>query len=248
MILAILQARISSSRLPAKVLLPILNKPMLLHQIERINKSKLIDKLVVATSVNAADNDIEFLCNEHNIDCYRGNLNDVLDRFYNAAKQYNPDVVVRLTGDCPLTDYEIIDNIINCHINGKYDYTSNALNPTYADGLDVEIINIDVLNQAYLEAQLPSEREHVTPFIYKNSERFKLFSYENNIDLSNFRWTVDNKEDFIFITKIYENLYEKNPNFKTADILKLIEEQPDLLQLNKHFRRNEGLEQSLLKE
>ena len=248
MILAILQARISSSRLPAKVLLPILNKPMLLHQIERINKSKLIDKLVVATSVNAADNDIKFLCNEHNIDCYRGNLNDVLDRFYNAAKQYNPDVVVRLTGDCPLTDYEIIDNIINCHINGKYDYTSNALNPTYADGLDVEIINIDVLNQAYLEAQLPSEREHVTPFIYKNSERFKLFSYENNIDLSNFRWTVDNKEDFIFITKIYENLYEKNPNFKTADILKLIEEQPDLLQLNKHFRRNEGLEQSLLKE
>jgi len=165
MILAILQARVSSTRLPGKVLKPILGMPMLLRQIERVKQAKLIEQLLVATSDDKSDDPIEQLCRENDIACFRGSLDDVLDRFYQAAKPYQPDHIVRLTGDCPLIDPQLIDEVVVFCLSGDYDYVSNAFEPTYPDGLDVEVFRFPCLQQAWEEAELPSEREHVTLFI-----------------------------------------------------------------------------------
>ncbi|MUG97025.1 spore coat protein [Scytonema sp. UIC 10036] len=248
MILAILQARLSSSRLPGKVLKPILGIPMLALQIERIRDTKLLSLILVATSQETTDNPIEELCNNQRVECFRGQLHDVLDRFYQAAKLYSPEHIVRLTGDCPLTDPSLIDEVINFYLTGNFDYASNALTPTYPDGLDVEIFRFSCLEQAWEEAQLPSQREHVTPFIYQQPKRFKIGSYQNNIDLSHLRWTVDELVDFQLVSKIYESLYTKKPKFTTKDILDFLRVNAELQTWNTCYQRNEGFQQSLLKD
>lgn len=245
MILAIIQARLSSTRLPEKVLKPLLGKPMLLRQIERLQHVKQIDKLLVATSVEALDDGIEELCVNHNITCFRGSLDDVLDRYYQAAKPYNPKYIVRLTADCPLTDPAVIDDVVSFYFRGDYDYASNALTPTFPDGLDIEIFKFSCLEQAWKEARLSSEREHATPYIYNNPQLFNLVNYENSVDFSHLRWTVDEPEDFEFVTKVYEALYLNDPEFSMDDILKLLKEQPALLKINNMFARNEGYQKSL---
>jgi spore coat polysaccharide biosynthesis protein SpsF len=239
MILAILQARFSSSRLPGKVLKPILGKPMLLHQIERIQRAKMIDKLVIATSVDSSDDNIEEMCIDNNIEIFRGNLNNVLDRFYQCSKFYNPSHIVRLTGDCPVTDWQVIDQAIESHLSTESDYTSNILPPTYPDGLDVEVAKFSALKEAWECATLPSELEHVMPYI-RNNSRFKKFNLEYKEDLSAHRWTVDKPEDFEFIERIYEELYLKNNKFNARDILKLLEKKPHIKDKNYHIMRNEG--------
>jgi len=248
MILAILQARVSSTRLPGKVLKPILGKPMLELQIRRILQSKLINRLVIATSTDTTDDSIEQLCKQVGVSCFRGSLNDVLDRFYQAALLWSPEHIVRLTGDCPLIDPEIIDEVITFYLNGNYDYVSNTIEPTFPDGLDVEVFRFLVLKEAWQEAKLPSQREHVTLFIYQQSEKYRLGNYKNPIELSNHRWTVDEPEDFEFVSQIYKELYPINPNFRMADILNFLEKRPELMGLNKKFHRNEGLEKSLREE
>jgi glutamate-1-semialdehyde 2,1-aminomutase len=247
-IIAILQARFSSSRLPGKVLKPILNKPMLGYQIERVLQTRNIDKLIVATSTDPSDDDIESLCKKINVHCSRGSLDDVLDRFYQAAKIWEPQHVVRLTGDCPLTDPEIIDAVIDFYFAGSYDYASNAIQPTFPDGLDVEIFRFFALKEAWNESILPSQREHVTPFIYRQPERFRIGNYSNAESLSHLRWTVDEPEDFEFITNIYGELYPVKPAFRMADVLDLLQRKPELLDLNKSFERNEGMTRSLEKD
>jgi len=239
MILAILQARFSSSRLPGKVLQPILGKPMLLHQIERVQRSKMIDKLVVATSFDPSDDNIEKMCINNNIEVFRGSLDNVLDRFYQCSKHYNPSHIVRLTGDCPVADWQVIDEAISGHLSTNSDYTSNILPPTYPDGLDVEVVKKIALKEAWECAVLPSELEHVMPYI-RNNSRFKKFNLENREDLSEHRWTVDNSEDFKFIKRIYEELYLNNNKFNTHDILKLLEKKPYIKDENYHIMRNEG--------
>src|SRR5215831_8692767 len=175
MILGILQARASSRRLPGKVLKPILGRPMLERQIERVRRSRRMDRLTVATSTDASDDAIAALCQALTVDCFRGSLEDVLDRFYQAARQYAPRAVVRLTGDCPLTDPRVIDELIETHCREGYDYTANVLPPRQIpDGLDVEVIAMSCLETTWREAKLPSEREHVTPFIYNHRERFRF--------------------------------------------------------------------------
>jgi len=248
MVLAILQARFSSTRLPGKVLKPILGKPMLLRQIERVRRAERIDRFMVATSTDASDNAIENLCRENSIPCSRGSLNDVLDRFYQAARPLHPDHVVRLTGDCPLADPSLIDEIIAFHIEGGFDYTGNTIEQTYPDGLDVEVVKFAGLEAAWREASLPSEREHVTPFIYRHPDRFTLGSYRNTTDLSSLRWTVDEPLDFELVTKIYEALYPLNPAFATQDILALLDREPDLKTMNIHYQRNEGYKKSLAED
>lgn len=245
MILAILQARISSSRLPGKVLKPLLGVPMLLRQIERLKKSQKIDRLLVATSTEPSDDPIEKLCKEHGIACYRGNLNDVLDRFYQAAREFDPEYVVRLTADCPLTDAKLIDDVIGYFLGGGFDYASNAIQATYPDGLDMEVLRFSCLEQAWREATLPSQREHVTPFIHQQPHRFKIGHYKNSIDLSHLRWTVDEPKDFELVTMIYEALYPKNPNFSTQEILGLLAQRPELEHWNTAHQRNEGFQKSL---
>ncbi|NWF37922.1 NTP transferase domain-containing protein [Mariprofundus sp. NF] len=247
MILAILQARLSSTRLPNKVLLPLFGKPMLVRQIERVMRSNRIDQLVVATSDGASDDAIETLCDSLNISCFRGSLDDVLDRFYQATVMQGPDHVVRLTGDCPLADPDVIDGVIQMHLLNQNDYTSNCIHPTFPDGLDVEVIRYEALKEAWSNAELKSQREHVTPYIYQHPERFKISNYyHSGENLSHLRWTVDEARDFELVTEIYQRLYPEKPEFNMHDVLELLEEHPVLKAINTHIERNEGYQKSLL--
>lgn len=245
MILAILQARVSSSRLPGKVLRPLLGQPMLARQIERLQRSRRVERLVVATSDQREDDPIAQLCADLGITCHRGSLDDVLDRFHGAALPHHPTHVVRLTGDCPLADPDVIDACIDFHLAGNFDYTTNALQPTFPDGLDVEVFRANCLDEAWREARLPSQREHVTPFIHGQPERYRIGHYRGEPDLSHLRWTVDEAEDFALVETIYAALYPANPVFSTADILSLLARRPELATLNTAFARNEGYAKSL---
>ena len=245
MIVAVLQARASSSRLPGKVLKPLLGRPMLARQLERVARSARIDKLLLATSDHASDQPVADLAREAGVAAFRGSLDDVLDRFYQAVLPHRPDHVVRLTGDCPLSDPSLIDDIVAAHLEGGYDYTSNALEPTYPDGLDVEVFRFKCLEEAWREAQLPSQREHVTPFINRQPSRYNIFHYKGEPDLSALRWTVDEPADFELVRTVYETLFPSNPRFPTRDILELLEKRPELKDMNTLHRRNEGYVKSV---
>lgn len=240
MIIMVLQARASSKRLPGKALKSILGKPMLHHQIERIQHAKVPARLVLATSHNPEDDAVATIGQNTGIDVYRGSLDDVLDRFYRAAEPFAPSHVVRLTGDCPFTDPSIIDAITRFAVNGNYDYASNSIRPTFPDGLDVEVATFEALQTAWREATTRSDREHVMPFLYRQPDRFKLGNYENERDLSTLRWTVDEPADFAFVETIYRALYPANPAFDSADILGYLSENPSLAATNSGFARNEG--------
>lgn len=246
--LAILQARCSSSRLSGKVLKPILGEPMLARQIERLQRSRHISHLVVATSDESTDRPLTKLCQRLGLDCFCGSLNDVLDRFYNAATPYRPEQLLRLTGDCPLADPAVIDNTVDFHLAGKYDYSSNTLQPTFPDGLDVEVFRFSCLSDAWKEAALNSEREHVTPFIYSRPERYRIGHYKQTENFSWLRWTVDQPEDFAMVEIIYNALYPDNPDFTTADILAFLDGHPEIAHMNANIVRNEGYLHSLVND
>ncbi len=234
MILGILQARCGSTRLPGKVLKPILGRPMLAHQIERLRRASALEELIVATSSEPADGAVAELCATLGVACFRGSHTDVLDRFYRAAASHAAEHVARFTGDCPLIDPDVVDHVIGVHLEQRNDYTSNALERTYPDGLDVEVFRHSCLEQAWREAQLPSQREHVTPFFYGNPERFRLGSVRRETDLSGHRWAVDEPADLRLVTAIFEALYPQNAAFSTADVLALLERRPELAELNRH--------------
>ena len=249
MILAILQARTSSSRLPRKVMLPLAGSPMLARQIERLRRACRIDRLVLATSDRPEDDCVAELAENAGVHSYRGSLDDVLDRFYRAAEPHRPRHVVRVTGDCPLADWEVIDGCVDFALAGGFDYASNTLNPTWPDGLDVEVCTFGALAEAWAEADTPVEREHVTPFIIRRPDRFRLGSFENrDADLPHLRWTVDEPADYQFVSRVYEALYEGNPAFTTSDVLALLEREPELAQVNAGIERNEGLRRSQARE
>ncbi|WP_019613208.1 cytidylyltransferase domain-containing protein [Psychromonas ossibalaenae] len=243
-VVAIVQARCSSTRLPNKVLKKILGKPMLQQQIERIQRSRLIDKLVIATSTKTEDEGIVDLCRQLNVSCFTGSLNNVLERYYRAAGEYKADVIVRLTGDCPLTDAAVIDQVIKKHLNSNNDYTSNIDPETFPDGLDVEVFNYKTLQQAELKAKKPSELEHVTPYI-RNNKEFIKGSLQSSQNYSQYRWTVDEPEDLEFVTQIYQQLGSTGQYFDADKIYQLLEEHPELLTINQNLIRNEGLLNSL---
>lgn len=236
----------SSSRLPGKVLNPILGVPMLLRHVERVRRCVEINTLIVATSTDSTDDKIAAICEQAGISCFRGSLDDVLDRFVQTGRAYHPDVVVRLTGDCPLADPEIIDEVIRFFHEGGYDYVSNCLPPTYPDGLDVEVIRFSCLEESASEAVLPSHREHVTPYLRAHPERYRLGNYASTVDRSGLRWTVDEPEDFEFVRLVYERLYPEKPDFTFQDILDLLVRDPALQAINAKFKRNEGAQKSLL--
>ena len=245
MTLAILQARVSSSRLPGKVLKPILRRPMLELQLERVMRAVRIDRLVVATNAEVSDDPIADLCRKIGVAVFRGNLNDVLDRFYLAAKPYCPDVIVRLTGDCPLADPAVIDYAIEYFLAHDLDYVSNCVERTYPIGLDVEVFRFICLEKSWREARLPSEREHVTPFIKNHPEWFSIGHIKSPVDLSHHRWTVDEPQDFAFVRAVYEALYPRNPRFTTDDILDFLSDHPEITMLNYHIVHGAGYEKSL---
>jgi spore coat polysaccharide biosynthesis protein SpsF (cytidylyltransferase family) len=243
-VVAILQARVSSSRLPAKVLKPILGRPMLLHQLDRVRRARLLDAVIVATSTDPSDDPIEALCASSGVRCYRGSLTDVLDRFYQAALPLAPRYIVRLTGDCPLADPELIDRVVGFFAAGDFDI-AGADPATWPDGLDVEVMRFATLEYVWREATRPSDREHVSLFLTRQPDRFRVRGYGHDVDLSHHRWTVDEPEDFELVRRIYEALYPANAAFTTRDILDLLAAHPEISALNRKFRRNEGLERSL---
>jgi spore coat polysaccharide biosynthesis protein SpsF len=247
MIVAVLQARASSSRLPGKVLLPVAGKPMLQRQIERVLRARLIDILVVATSTQPEDRQVGAVAQAAGAEVHYGSLNDVLDRFHGAAKPYSPKLVVRLTGDCPLTDPTLLDRVIEAAKDGGYDYTSNAVEPTWPDGLDVEVMTFQALDRCWREAHNLVEREHVTPYIYKHPGLFSIHHVKGEVDLSGLRWTVDEPRDLTFVRAIYDALHPTKPDFTTGDILDLLMKRKDLVSINANIERNEGYRLSLEK-
>lgn len=243
MILAVVQARSSSSRLPGKVLKPILGKPMILHELERLQRSKRIDKMALATSRDESDNRLAKIVVDNGFEAYRGSLDDVLDRYYQCANPYQPDHVVRITGDCPVIDWRIVDAVIEKHLREENDYTVTT--ERFPDGLDTEVFRFAALERAWREADLPSEREHVTQYFRKHAEIFKLGHMDCEIDFNAMRWTVDEPQDFEFIRQVYEELYGQNNDFSMQDILRLLECKPEMLTINQGIQRNEGLLKSL---
>jgi spore coat polysaccharide biosynthesis protein SpsF (cytidylyltransferase family) len=244
-VLGIVQARTSSTRLPGKVLMPILGRPMLALQLERLRRSKCLTDLVVATSNDPSDDALAELCAREGVKVFRGSLSDVLDRFVKAARPYAPDVVVRLTGDCPLADPDLIDAVVAKFLQDDLDYLSNCDPASFPDGLDVEIMKFSALELANVEAVLPSHREHVTPFVRRQPDRFRVGNHLSSVDRSAMRWTVDEPEDFEFVRRTYERLYPGNPDFSTEDILGLLKKEPHLQQNNMRFERNEGSKKSM---
>ena len=242
---AMIQARLSSSRLPGKVLQPILGEPLLWRMIERVQRAKNIDQIIVLTSADRSDDRLAEYCEQQQIDCFRGPLNDVLGRFLLAIQQYQPAHVVRLTADCPLLDPSVIDSVVAQHLTEGNDYTSNCLEYTLPDGLDVEVINAKVLERLAFTANLKSEREHVTMRIRQHQSDYQLGSWLFDNDLSNKRWTVDYPEDFAFVTEVYQRLYPSKPDFQLQDILDLLMASPELEAISPKVIINEGLDRSL---
>jgi spore coat polysaccharide biosynthesis protein SpsF len=235
----IVQARMTSTRLPGKVLKSVLGKPLLEYQIERLKRVRSIDELVIATTINAADDPIIALCHQLGVHSYRGSENDVLSRFYGASQEYAADLVVRITSDCPLIDPQVIEQVVNFYKvhQADYDYVSNSLRRTYPRGMDTEVFSMLALSQAFVEATTTSEREHVTPFIYCQPERYRLGYVYYYKDYSYHRWTVDTPEDFELIQRIVEALYPQQPQFTLEACLHLLNQNPDWVQLNSHIEQ-----------
>ena len=244
-ITTIIQARMGSSRLPKKVLSDIEGQSMLWHLVNRLKNSKFSPEIIIATTISDSDKEILKLAKDLGVKSNAGSIDDVLDRFYQTALKYKPDIIVRITADCPLMDPLIFDRVIQFFLDGDYDYATNTLPPTFPDGLDVEVFTFEILKKTWKEAKLASEREHVTPYIRKHPELFKLGNIVNIPDLKEMRWTVDEKEDLEFVRCIYKNLYPKKKIFLMDDILKLLKIQPELMKINSQFERNEGYLKSL---
>ena len=239
-VIAIVQARMGSTRLPGKVLLNLEDETVLEHVVRRVKSSEYVDDVVVATTISKDDLQIVEICAHLGINVYCGSENDVLDRYYQAAKLFEAENIVRITSDCPIIDSKIIDEVISLHLKTNADYTSNTLNETYPDGEDVEVFTFASLKNVWNNAKLASEREHVTPYIRNNPDIFKHASLEYKEDLSQKRWTLDNAEDLEFLRLVYKYLYSKNSLFDMDDILALIDENPEIEKINQHIIRNEG--------
>ena len=233
-VVVVVQARMGSTRLPGKVLLPVAGKPMFSYQIERLRRCRQVHALVTATTTEPADDALVAFCRAENVDCIRGSEHDVLSRYALAARALDGDVVVRVTSDCPLIDPELVDDAIVRFNVGDVDYVSNMMRPTWPYGMAVEVMSRDALDTADREARSPAEREHVTPFIYWHPERFRLASMTLANDLSGHRWTVDTIEDFELVSRLLVHLWPKTPEFRMKDVLDLLAEHPDWVHINQH--------------
>ncbi len=237
-IILINQARMTSTRLPGKVLRKVLGKPLLEYQIERLRRVHNIAGQIVATTTNSADDPIANLCQKLGIDCYRGSESDVLSRYYEAALKYKPDAVIRVTSDCPLIDPELIDQVIKFYLqNPQFQYVSNVETRTYPRGMDTEIFSFEALENAYHFAKEAMEREHVTPYIRAHASQ--RGSITGSKDYSKYRWTVDTPEDFELVQKILSAIYPQNEKFLLADLVQLVQKHPEWSQINEKVRQKE---------
>jgi len=234
-IACIIQARVGSSRLPNKIFLDLEGKPVLARVIERLRNSKLINKIVIASPDKEVDDIIEDFIrdNYEDVGIYRGSENDVLDRYYKAAKKFKADVITRITSDCPLIDSGVVDKIIKEFLEKRIDYVSNVLGErTYPRGFDIEVFSFTVLERIWQKAKDADDREHVTLYIRKHPELFRTANVKNDIDYSRFRLTLDETKDYELIKLIYKKFFHKNNNFGLREIMELFEKEPDLPKIN----------------
>lgn len=239
MIAVIIQARTGSTRLPGKVMKELCGKTVLAHDIERVSQAKMVDEIIIATTTHDSDDVIVQEAERLGVKVFRGSEDDVLSRYYFAAKEAEADVVVRITSDCPLIDPVILDDIIRVFLDGSYDIVTNAGNDlskrTFPRGLDAEVFSFEMLETAHLKAVETYQREHVTPYIYENAK--SVFYYQNDVDYSKYRWTLDTEEDWLLISAIYQRLYHGEHNFYFKDILSVMEENPELYNINKDIEQ-----------
>jgi spore coat polysaccharide biosynthesis protein SpsF len=230
-----------STRLPGKVMKDIKGKPVLAHVIERVIQSKLIEDIVVATTIHERDDIVKAIAIKLGVKFFRGSEDDVLSRYYCAAKEHNVDVVVRITSDCPLIDPKVVDEIVGFYLGKQYDLVTNAgsdlTQRTYPRGLDTEVFSFMVLEEAFNNAKEKYQREHVTPYIYETSK--KVYWYRKDIDYSRYRWTLDTAEDFELIKRIYNRLYQGCHDFYLDDILDLFRQKPSLFMINAHIKQRD---------
>ena len=230
----IIQARMTSTRLPGKVLMTVMGKPLLEYQIERLQRVRSADDIIIATTTNDTDQPIVDLAERLGIKVFRGSEEDVLSRYFGAAQENGLDVVVRITSDCPLIDPVVVDDVIGTYLDNaeNCDYVSNCLTRTFPRGMDTEAFSFELLEKVHLEARQQHEREHVTPYIYQSPQRFRLLNLAIILDESRHRWTVDTPEDFELIRRILEMLYPKNQVFGLEDVLAVMDAHPDWFELN----------------
>ena len=237
-----------STRLPGKVLMDIAGKPMLWHVIDRIKRCKTIDLIVVATTEQDKDKAIIELARKCGVETFAGSEDDVLDRYYQAARKFNADAIVRITSDCPLIDPIIVDKVVNYYKDNieKIDYVNTA--PSFPEGVDTEVFGFDALEIAWKDAKKNYEREHASIYMHENPAIFRLATIENDKDMSHIRFTVDRMEDLTAVRAIFKYLYKDGSIFHMQDILNLLEEKPEIMEINKNLIRNEGFLRSLEKE
>ncbi|HHT49392.1 MAG TPA: NTP transferase domain-containing protein [Firmicutes bacterium] len=236
----IVQARMGSTRLPGKIMKKVLDKPLLEYQLERLLRVKQADQVIIATTDHGEEQPIVDLCQRLGVPFFRGSEEDVLARYYGAATQYHADVVVRITSDCPLIDPAVVDEVIGFYLKHKaeYDFISNTFSKrTYPRGMDTEVFSYQALMEAHEEATDQAEREHVTIFIKRHPERYRIKTLPYDKDYSHYRWTVDTPEDFVLIEKMIAALYPVNPHFTLEDCLTLIEEHPEWVKINAHVKQ-----------
>jgi spore coat polysaccharide biosynthesis protein SpsF len=229
-----------STRLPGKIMLPILDKPVLEYLINRVKKSSNIDEIIIATSNNKNDDIIEKFCETRKIKCFRGSEKDVLLRYFEAAKKFSIDIIVRLTSDTPLLDPKVIDKVVSKYLDNDYDFVSNIfpLPRTYPDGYNVEVFSKNLLETINKEAKKPSDREHVTTFISMQPKKFKKYRVDSKKDFSKYRLNLDYKEDFELIKAVFEGLEE---GFELKDIIYWLDNHPKILKLNSNIKPYENL-------
>ena len=236
----IIQARVGSNRLPNKIFLDLEGKPVLARVIERLQRSKFINKIVIASPDKKDDDKIEGFINNNykDVGVYRGSENDVLDRYYQAAKIYKADVVVRITSDCPLIDPEVADKVIKDFLEKKVDYVSNVLGErTYPRGLDVEVFSFKALKKIWQEAKEPGDREHVTLYLRKHPEFFSASDVRSKENYSRFRLTLDEEKDYKLIKLVYKKLFPKNKNFGLWEVVELFKKEPNLAKINSEIEQ-----------
>ena len=239
-VVTVIQARTGSTRLPNKVLRPLAGAPLLQRIVERVRAAELAGTVVVATTTEPGDDPIEALCAAADIACFRGDPLDLLDRHYRAGLAHGATAVVKIPSDCPLIDPRVIDRVLGHFLDhpSKFDFVSNLHPASYPDGNDVEVMTIDALATAWREASRPLEREHTTPYLWENPDRFRLGNilWERGLDYSkSHRWTIDYEEDYQFIRAVYDALYPTNPRFGLDDILAFVAANPTVAALNAHY-------------
>ena len=237
--LIIVQARMTSTRLPGKVMKIVCGKPLLAHLINRLKRVKCADQIVIATTVNESEDIIVDLCKKLDISYFRGSEEDVLGRYYETAVKYEGDVIIRITSDCPVIDPDVVDYLIDFYMKNlkKYDYVTNTLKRTYPRGMDTEIVSFKALKEAHFNAYDPLDREHVTLFIRNRPTQYRLHNIKYSSDLSRYRLTVDTSEDMELIRRIFEALYVENPEFSMKDILSKMAANPDWIKINSHVKQ-----------